>query len=347
MSDESDQDQDQGVSGRRAAAPASPGAEPGPTPRPGRDAAVLPVRGAELPVGGIETAAQTGGRVWLVGPDPEAALPHLAGVATEVWLIKLGPFEVRTWAASLAANVSDDTGHLLLPHSPDGRDLAPHLALALNRPLVSGATEMTVDRAAVAHHGGTTMATLALDGPVVATFQAGARTHPHPDPDLAMTVERPPTPLASIRPDTGPGGRTELVAELPADPTTVDLAEATRIVGAGAGLGSPEAVGALEAVAAGLSASVGATRVVTDWGWVNAERQIGTTGVTVDPDLYLAVGISGAIQHTAGLGSPEHTIVVNTDASCPMMDLADLGLVCDGPAFLAALLTALERRTTT
>ncbi len=72
---------------------------------------------------------------------------------------------------------------------------------------------------------------------------------------------------------------------------------------------------------------MGATRVITDRGWIPHDRQIGTTGVVVDPQLYLAFGISGAVQHTAGLGHPEHVISINTDQHCPMMELADLAVV--------------------
>jgi len=77
--------------------------------------------------------------------------------------------------------------------------------------------------------------------------------------------------------------------------------------------------------------------VVTDRGWVAHERQIGTTGVVVDPDLYLAFGVSGAVQHTSGLGYPAHIISVNTDQHCPMMQLADLAIVADANETLAAL----------
>jgi electron transfer flavoprotein alpha subunit len=90
-------------------------------------------------------------------------------------------------------------------------------------------------------------------------------------------------------------------------------------------------------VAAALGASVGATRVVTDYGWLPFERQIGTTGVTVSPRLYVALGISGAVQHVTGLGDPDHIVSVNLDASCPMMTMADLAIVTDARALLAAL----------
>jgi NADPH-dependent 2,4-dienoyl-CoA reductase/sulfur reductase-like enzyme len=87
-------------------------------------------------------------------------------------------------------------------------------------------------------------------------------------------------------------------------------------------------------VAIGLGAAMGATRVITDRGWIHHDRQIGTTGVIVDPDLYVAWGISGAVQHTAGLGHPTHIISINTDPHCPMMQLADLGIVSDAAEVL-------------
>src|SRR4029079_5840511 len=118
---------------------------------------------------------------------------------------------------------------------------------------------------------------------------------------------------------------------------TMDLAESPRIIAGGAGLETQEKFGELAALAAALDAAMGATRVVTDRGWVGHERQIGTTGVVVDPRLYLAFGISGAVQHTSGLGAPDHIVWVNTDGTCPMMQLADLAIVSDANAVLDEL----------
>jgi electron transfer flavoprotein alpha subunit len=128
-----------------------------------------------------------------------------------------------------------------------------------------------------------------------------------------------------------------LLSVLEPDPATMDLAEAGRIIGGGAGLGSSEVTAVLADVAAALGCSIGGTRVITDWGWLPFERQIGTTGVIVHPELYLAFGISGAVQHVAGLGDPDHVIAVNLDASCPMMSIADLAVVTDAPALVAEL----------
>jgi electron transfer flavoprotein alpha subunit len=129
------------------------------------------------------------------------------------------------------------------------------------------------------------------------------------------------------------------------DPATMDLSDATRVLGGGAGLvgrgasdDEARAVFAgLARVAAALGASAGGTRVVTDAGWIDAGRQIGTTGVSIDPDLYIAFGVSGATQHTSGLGAPRHIVSVNTDPSCPMTAMANLGLISDAGGVLVRL----------
>ena len=122
-----------------------------------------------------------------------------------------------------------------------------------------------------------------------------------------------------------------------ARPAELDLRDAERIVAGGVGLGGAEEFAVLAGVAEGLGASVGATRPIADRGIVGHERQIGTTGVAVDPTLYVAFGISGAVQHTAGLGSPARIVAVNTDAACPMMAMADLAVVADAAATLQSL----------
>jgi electron transfer flavoprotein alpha subunit len=125
---------------------------------------------------------------------------------------------------------------------------------------------------------------------------------------------------------------------LPPDAATIDLSEAGRIVAGGAGLDERRRFDQLSELGEVLRASVGATRVITDRGWVGHERQIGTTGVIVDPRLYVAFGISGAVQHTSGLGQPDHIVSINTDPFCPMMQLADLRIIADANAVLDALL---------
>ncbi|TFH16388.1 MAG: electron transfer flavoprotein subunit alpha/FixB family protein, partial [Acidimicrobiales bacterium] len=123
---------------------------------------------------------------------------------------------------------------------------------------------------------------------------------------------------------------------------TMDLTEARRIVGGGAGLESEERFEQLDRFATSIGGVMGATRVITDRSWVHHDRQIGTTGVVVDPVLYLAFGVSGAVQHTSGLGHPDHLISVNTDPHCPMMAMSDLAIVADANETLDELLRLIE-----
>ncbi len=157
-----------------------------------------------------------------------------------------------------------------------------------------------------------------------------------------------PLPLTHGPAATGgaePARTVHPVAVVEPDPATMDLSDARRVLAGGAGLvpdgADDERARALFClladVAAALGASAGATRVVTDAGWMGYERQIGTTGVTLDPDLYVALGVSGASQHVGGIGDPEQVVSVNLDPSCPMTGRADLGLVADAAGLLLEL----------
>ena len=299
--------------------------------------AVIPVREGEPASGGLEAAVEAGGRVILVGSGARQAADALQGhVDGPVRVWDTAGFAPAAWAAALAPLVRD-TAVVLLPASPDGRDLAPRLAAVLGRPLLAGAVEVASDRVSIATCGGRVIDDVPTTGPVVVTLQPGVRGVGHPGhgagdasvgslvvEDLALEV---------------PAGAVDatLIEVLPPDVATMDLAEAPRILGGGAGLAGAEDFALLADVAAALGASMGATRVVTDAGWVGHERQIGTTGVVVDPRLYVAFGVSGAVQHTSGLGDPQHVVSVNLDPHCPMMALADLAVVADAPEVLRAL----------
>jgi len=274
--------------------------------------AVIPVRGAVLPAGADETVAEAGGVVLLVGSaTAEMGHPAFGG-----------------WAAALAPILAAYHA-VLLPASPDGRDLAPRLAAAMERPLLAGATEYRDGQARLARRSGLVMEQVVADGPVVVTLQPGVRgTEPR---QRDLPVPEPVTARVAGRHDA------TVLDVVPPDPGTMDLAESRRIVAGGAGLRGPADFRLLTLVADAIGASMGATRVVADMGWVAHERYIGTTGVAVNPELYVALGISGAIQHVTGLGTPRHVVAVNTDPSCPMMAMADLALVTDAPGLLEAL----------
>lgn len=314
--------------------------------------AVLPVRGGVVPAGADETVAEAGGRVLVVGRDAEAALASLLVPPTEALVCEAGDFAPAAWARHLAAWPEVAAADVvLLPASPDGRDLAPRLAASLRRPLVAGAVAVTADRVVALRWGGRVLATYEPHGPAVATLEPGCRGVPptaHRDDGGTAAAGRVPVRHLPPPPATGAVGAASaapsqatvdatVIEVSPPDPSSMDLAEAGRIVAGGAGLLGPGAFDLLAAVATALGASMGATRVVTDAGLVPHERQIGTTGVAVNPRLYVALGISGAVQHTGGLGSPEHIVAVNLDPSCPMMTMADLAIVADARAVLDAL----------
>jgi len=294
---------------------------------------VVVVRDGVLPLGSAETVDEASGRVLLVGSGTRAAADLLKGVAAEVRCVEAGPFAPAAFAAALAPVLADEPV-VVLPASADGRDLAPRLALELARPLAAPCVAVTVDGATVVRGGGLVLEALAFEGPAVATLQPGSRGTEAPERPAAEAVE-----LAVVLDERGDARSLELRQ---ADAATVDLAEARRIVAGGAGLGSPEAMARLQAVATALGCATGATRVVADAGWVPFSRQIGTTGVVVEPDLYVAVGISGAVQHVSGIGQPKDVVAVNTDPSCPMMALADLALVADGSAMVDVLARRLQ-----
>lgn len=289
--------------------------------------AVVVVRDGTLPAGADEATAEAGGAVVVIGSDAMSAAGTLT-TAVRAHALEAGPFDPVAYAEALCSVEDLRTGPVVLPSSPDGRDLAPHLAHLLGVPLLAGAVRVQCERVSLVRTNGRVAEEITPPERFVATLVPGVRGVEPIDAPAHVTVG-----AATTVPRTGV--RTTEV--LPPDPTTMDLAEAPRIVAGGQGIGSKEGFDLLGAVGRRLGASLGGTRVATDAGWIPFERQIGTTGVTVQPRLYLSFAISGATQHTSGLGDPDHVVSVNLDASCPMMGMADLALVSDANAVIAAL----------
>lgn len=297
--------------------------------------AVICVRDAQLPNGAAEVAAECGGRVLLIGSGTAGV--DTSELGTEVRGLEVGDYAPARWTEALAPVLVDEAV-VVLPSSPDGRDLAPRLAHALGRPFLAGAVEISEDLATVSRGAGLELHTFHLRSGLVATLQPGVRDpEPPAEPAEIVPIESPVVEPTAVH-------DAKVTALLPPDVTTMDLSEAPRILGGGAGLDGGDRFAQLGRIATLLDASMGATRVITDRGWVGHERQIGTTGVVVDPDLYLAFGVSGAVQHTAGLGQPHHIVSVNTDPHCPMMQMADLAVVTDANALLDELETRLAER---
>lgn len=289
--------------------------------------AVIVVRDGVLPAGATETISECGGRAVLVGSGCAAAIADMQHVARYVTTIELGHFRPAAWAQALDSELADEP-IVVLPASPDGRDLAPRLAAQLQRPLYAMAMAVSPSRIELVRRGGIELHSFEPSAAFVATLQPGVRGVDHSDAPTIVT-DRPAEALD--------GNDPTVERVLPADATTIDLSEASRIVAGGAGLDDPHRFEQLTELGAAMRASVGATRVITDRGWVGRERQIGTTGVIVEPQLYIAFGISGAVQHTSGLGQPQHIISINTDPHCPMMQLADVAVVADANAVLDEL----------
>ena len=150
----------------------------------------------------------------------------------------------------------------------------------------------------------------------------------------AASVEPLESPLA----DEDLGVRTVAVEQ--AGEVELDVSEATRVVAGGRGLKAPESFALVRDLAAALGAAVGASRAVVDAGWIPHAHQVGQTGKVVSPDLYVACGISGAIQHLAGMSSSKVIVAINKDAEAPIFKLADYGVVGDVFEILPALTEA-------
>ncbi|HMQ31082.1 MAG TPA: electron transfer flavoprotein subunit alpha/FixB family protein [Chloroflexaceae bacterium] len=295
-----------------------------------------------------DLAAALGGQVHAIAPGASegAAAAMAAHGADQVVLLEhpaLEAFSADLWLAALEAPLRALAPTLVLaPDSGQARSWLPRLALRWPAPIVTrclaiwlgadGALELT--RPA---HSGANHERLACPGAptVLATMAPGARGLGRPDQGRQARVER-------VAPELdGAATRDRSRGRLPPDPRTVDISEADRVVAGGLGVGSPEGLELLWRLSDALGAAVGGTRVIADRGWLPFERQIGSTGKTVVPQLYIAVGISGASQHTSGMTGSESVVVVNTDRTAPMFGLADLGLVGDMHAIVPEVLRLL------
>ena len=136
----------------------------------------------------------------------------------------------------------------------------------------------------------------------------------------------------------------QIVGHEQADQSGVDISEADVLVGGGRGLGKPENFSLCEDLAAALGGAVAATRAVVDAGWYPYATQVGQTGKSVSPKCYIAVGISGAIQHKVGMQSSQVIVAINKDANAPIFDFADFGVVGDLHTIVPKLTELLKAR---
>ncbi|WP_034383810.1 electron transfer flavoprotein subunit alpha/FixB family protein [Deinococcus sp. YIM 77859] len=258
-----------------------------------------------------------------------ADLPQLAGYNAELW------------AAAAAQIAREGEAHtVIIGGSRSGREYAPRVAVKLDAPYLEDVIALKANGSALQAQRYTYLArvteTVEAEGPVV-----------------VVTVK--PGSFAPAQPAAAAGEQYDVELELPAPrvevtgksvekSSRVALTEADIIVTGGRGVGSPENFAAyVEGLADRLGAGVGATRAVVDAGWRPYAEQVGQTGKTVQPKAYIALGVSGAVQHLSGMGKSRYIVAINKDAEAPIFKVADYGIVGDVNQIVPALIEAARK----
>jgi len=258
--------------------------------------------------------------------------PDLVKVADHERLAK---YANAAWAR-IVARPGADASAVLMSATALGRDLGGHVAGMLSTSLAQDCTELKVDGGRVIArrpvYAGKAFASVAASaGPLVATMRPNVFREESAGPGRTAPVENMPIEAqdADFR---------AVVREIVATATKkMDLTEANVIVSGGRGLKGPEHWGLITDLAAAVGGAQGASRAVVDAGWRPHEEQVGQTGKTVSPSLYFACGISGAIQHLAGMSSSRVIVAVNKDPDAPIFKVANYGIVGDLFEVLPAL----------
>lgn len=238
----------------------------------------------------------------------------------------LASYSTEVHARALASVIeSAKATAALIPFTAQGKDLAPRVAAKLGAGLVSDCVALSVkDGRLVARrpmYAGKAYATVEWDGePQLATLRSNVFPLGVKDPSRQAEVKNGTVDAAS---------RAKVVELKAGGEGKVELGEAQIIVSGGRGLKGPENFPLVQGLAEAFGAAVGASRAVVDAGWVDHHYQVGQTGKTVSPTLYIACGISGAIQHLAGMSSSKHIVAINKDPDAPIFKIASYGIVGD------------------
>jgi electron transfer flavoprotein alpha subunit len=250
---------------------------------------------------------------------------------------ELGAYATEVYARALAQVIGAvKPAAVLVPFTALGRDLAPRVAAKVGAGLVSDCVALAVKdgrlEARRPMYAGKAFATVRWQGePQMATLR----------PNVFPVAERDAARKAEVVSATVDASARARVKETHATAAgKVELTEAQVIVSGGRGLKGPENFHLVESLAGALGAAVGASRAVVDAGWVDHQYQVGQTGKTVSPTLYIAAGISGAIQHLAGMSSSKYIVAINKDADAPIFKVANYGVVADLFEFLPKLTEA-------
>jgi electron transfer flavoprotein alpha subunit len=254
---------------------------------------------------------------------------------------ELAQYDPEVWAGAVAQIAREGEAHtVLIGGSRSGREYSPRVAVKLDAPLIEDAISLT-DRNGVlvaAHYTflSRVTETVEAEGPVtVVTVKPGAFAAAQPS---SAAGEQYDAELELPQPRLRVTGKTAEKSE------RISLADADLVVSGGRGVDSPEGFKQLvEALADQLGAAVGATRAIVDAGWRPYSEQVGQTGKTVQPKAYIAVGISGAVQHLSGMNKSKFIVAINKDANAPIFKIADYGIVGDVHQIIPAIITELRK----
>jgi len=265
--------------------------------------------------------------MFLVGTD--SALPAYNGTLYLADASKYSEFNPAVHKQLLLDVIAKEQPDIVVfAHSSYGWDLAPRISLALNVAHVSEVIDV-VDGVPVvpACNSKLRRDVRTKTAQMVFTLQGGA-----------FGLEDEPSGTPTVVPiDTDVAAQVEFCGYEEAEAGGVDLSKAEVIVSAGRGIGKPENLEIIAALAKALKGEYGASRPVVDSEWADHSRQVGTTGQTVSPKLYVACGISGAIQHLAGMKKSEFIVAINTDKDAPIAEVADVLIVADLKEFVPAM----------
>ncbi|HEX5240991.1 MAG TPA: electron transfer flavoprotein subunit alpha/FixB family protein [Candidatus Limnocylindrales bacterium] len=283
-----------------------------------------------------------------IGGEGSAGLRLPRGVATLHLAsdARLEPYAPATWAGVVgAAADAADPAAIVAPGSDRGDEVLAHLAARRGLPFAANVLSVTPGpswRVVRQRWGGSLLEDAALDAPVRLLSVA-----PHGVSAAEPTVDAHPEVVA-VTPDLDPS---ELVVRVvghePRESAGVSLTEARVVVGGGRGVGSAAGFAQLEELADLLHGAVGGSRVATSLGWRPHTDQIGQTGLRIAPDLYIACGISGAIQHIVGCKAAKRILAINTDPESPIMSVADYAVIGDLSTIVPAISAELRRRRDT
>ncbi len=298
----------------------------------------------------LVTAAKNTGRdgpvtVLVLGSGVAAVAAEAAKIAEQVLVADqaaLASFDPEVWSSAVAQIAKEgEANTVLIGGSRSGREYSPRVAVKLDAPLLedvislSGAGKNVLRAQRYTYLARVTETLEAENSTVIVTVKPGAFT-------VAGTVE---TPAEQFDVDLELPARRVTVTGKAAEKTArVALGEAEIVVAGGRGLGTAEKFTELvEGLADKLGAAVGATRAVVDAGWRPYAEQVGQTGKTVQPKLYVAVGISGAVQHLSGMSKSKCIVAINRDADAPIFQIADYGIVGDVQEILPAMIAEIGK----